>query len=505
MLAAAHTKGGYGGVPQAVGKEFTKTDDAGHASGIVLIAPDGAVLLLRRSPPNDFAEHWAFPGGKAEGVEMAIDAAERELREETGLAIDADKVLIDRTEAESGLVFSTFAAVIDGKPTPDLNEEHSDYLWATLDKLPSPMHPAVAAVLDKMRGPRDELEAAEWVRDGKLPSPYKFENVTLIDMRITGTGAAYRLGDDEYVWRDPALYLNDRFLARCNGLAVIFEHPVKTAMLNSREFNARNVGSIFLPYIKGSDVRGVAKVYDDETIALSSADQLSTSPGVVLRDSDKKIDPDDGTTLLIEGAAKLIDHLAICEQGVWDKSGPPTGIRNDAMTEEERAAEEKAKSDKAKADAAEAERVKGDAAKLDAVMSAMDSVVKRMDAWEEERKADKAKRDAEEDPEKAEKLAADKAKKDADEAAEKEKEEAEKADAARKKADSDRDEEVKALKDAMKPRSDAEAEEMADAHAKADSVASAFGTRAASPIPGESPLAYRRRLLSKLKDHSPDW
>lgn len=28
MEAAAHTKGGYGGVPQSVGKEFVKADDA---------------------------------------------------------------------------------------------------------------------------------------------------------------------------------------------------------------------------------------------------------------------------------------------------------------------------------------------------------------------------------------------------------------------------------------------------------------------------------------------
>lgn len=183
------------------------------------------------------------------------------------------------------------------------------------------------------------------------------------------------------------------------------------------------------------------------------------------------------------------------------------------MIEEERAAEEKAKTDKVKADAEEAEKVKGDAAskmdaKLDAYMSAMDSMAKRFDAYDEEKKADKAKRDAEEaarDPEEAKKLAADKAKKDADEKAEKEKEEAEKADAARKVSDAKRDEEVQALKDAMKPRTDSEAEEMADAHAKADSVASAFGERAASPIPGETPLAYRRRLLGKIKDHSADW
>ncbi len=363
--------------------------------------------------------------------------------------------------------------------------------------------------------PKDELEAAERVRDGALPSPYKFANVTLAALRITGTGAAYRLKDDEFVWRGPEIYLNDRFLARCNGLPVIFEHPTKSAMLTSHEFNSRNVGSIFLPYIKGDEVWGVAKLYDDETIELIKADRLSTSPGVVLKDSDKQIDENDGSTLLIEGEPKLVDHLAICEQGVWDKSGPPAGIRNDAMIEEERAAEEKAKADKTKADAEEAEKVKGDAAKADAAakrdarMDAfMDACEKRFDAEDKEKADAKAKRDAEEaarDPEEAKKLAADKAKKDADEAEEKEKADRAKKDADKAEADAKRDAEVKELKDAMKPRSDSETEEMADAHAKADAVASAFGERAASPIPGETPLAYRRRLLGKIKDHSADW
>ena len=33
MQAAAHTKGGFGGVPQKVGKEFTKADEAKKMKG----------------------------------------------------------------------------------------------------------------------------------------------------------------------------------------------------------------------------------------------------------------------------------------------------------------------------------------------------------------------------------------------------------------------------------------------------------------------------------------
>ncbi|MHC5542036.1 NUDIX hydrolase, partial [Singulisphaera rosea] len=74
MEAAAHTPGGYGGVPQSVGKEFVKADErAGRdaaikAAGIMFIAGN-EVLLLKRSDPGDMPGTWAFPGGKLEDGE----------------------------------------------------------------------------------------------------------------------------------------------------------------------------------------------------------------------------------------------------------------------------------------------------------------------------------------------------------------------------------------------------------------------------------------------------
>lgn len=70
-----------------------------------------------------------------------------------------------------------------------------------------------------------ELELAQRIRDGTAPSPMKFSNMWLVNIRITGTGLAYRTGLKEHVWRDPNLYLNDEFLQRCNGLPVIANHP----------------------------------------------------------------------------------------------------------------------------------------------------------------------------------------------------------------------------------------------------------------------------------------
>lgn len=179
-------------------------------------------------------------------------------------------------------------------------------------------------------------------------------------------------------------------------------------------------------------------------------------------------------------------------------------------------AEEDKKVEDVKDDAAHADADAGE--KLDKVLSALDSLSRRMDAMEEEdrKKADAAKADAEkceakadegkdgphEEDDKAKEVAADKARKDSEEekakadAEEKEREERAKADAdiARRIADVER----------KLPRqmTDAEYESMADAQARADSVFAAYGKRAPRPLDGESEVTYRRRLAREIQKNT---
>jgi hypothetical protein len=233
---------------------------------------------------------------------------------------------------------------------------------------------------------------------------------------------------------------------------------------------------------------------------------------------------------LIEGKPILLDHIAICEVGVWDKGGPPTGVSTTNVQEPEEMDEQerKAKADaeakeqleaKAKADAeekvkadAEEEKAKADAEKYDKLMAACDSVMKRMDAFEAEKgkKADalpaeelETVGDKKAD---AEKEAEEKAKADAEE---KEKEEAAKADA-EKSMLLDRVNQLEKMlvataQLAVKPLSDSDYAAMADAQAKADSVYSAFGKSAPRALNGEDLMAYRKRLAVGLKSHSDQW
>lgn len=511
--------------------------EPGQAAGTLIIA-DGNVLFLRRGNGGDHTGEWSFPGGGVETGESAEDAARRETMEEAGYE---PHKLIQIAKASDGAVeFTTFYH--ECRPFEvALSDESTEYLWSPIGSWPEPLHPGCRFVLESdafkaiKKAHMTETEVAREIASGAMTSPQFVRNMWLFDIRITGTGTSYRSKDKEYVYRPPENYLNDEFLARCNGLPVILEHPEKST-LDSKEFDKRVVGTVLFPYIKGDEVWAIARIYDEATATLMSQEQLSTSPSVVFRNpslENTTATLDGGQKLLIEGTPILLDHIAICEVGVWDKRGPPSGVSTTnvqeiEMTEEERKAkadaeakqelEARAKADaeeKAKADAEkeEAEKAKADSEKWDKLMSAVDSLKadmdeikgKKADAMpsEEMLAADKAKADAEaKEKEEAEA----KAKADAEE---KEKEEAAKADSERSALLA----RVAQLESLLvqtaqltpKPLNDADYAAMADAQAKADSVYSALGKQAPRPLNGEDLLAYRKRLAAGVKTHSEQW
>jgi hypothetical protein len=377
-----------------------------------------------------------------------------------------------------------------------------------------------------------ELDIAKAIRDGRLSSPQRYENVWLFEVRITGTGTAYRSGLDEYVYRPPENFLTEEFVQRCNGLPLIFEHP-KDSILTTEEYRDRAIGTIILPYIKGDEVWGIAKVFDDDAAQLMCTSYASTSPAVVFRDagSTETVHLKDGSTVLIEGKPSYLDHLAICKEGVWDKGGQPTGVNNagDSTVENE-------------------EKVP---AWADALCKRMDEVHARLDAFEnkgevadskdaeeghehlgfkglekkvegegydkeaaeniagkvaQEKKAD-AEKGSEHDGEKEERdeNKAVKEIKEAEKEGEKERKAEERADAQGKKI-ADLEAKLAAVTSQLgavtKPLSVEERDGLAQAQARADSIASAFGDSVRPPLHGESPIQYRKALASKFQKHS---
>lgn len=102
-----------------------------------------SVLLLKRT---DAGNYWAFPGGKIEEDETPKEAAIRECFEETQKVCSESLHQIDQTELAT-VNFITFAAQCE-RFTPELNEEHSEFMWASLDALPDGLHPGVKMTLD---------------------------------------------------------------------------------------------------------------------------------------------------------------------------------------------------------------------------------------------------------------------------------------------------------------------------------------------------------------------
>ncbi len=514
------------------------------AAGILFMASDGRVLLVRRSAEGDHAGEWCIPGGKVEKGETPAQAAIREAQEEVGVDpawIDGRDNLRQWTRRQAdGVDFTTFLVPVPKPFKAKLNAEHDAAVWVHPSEAPEPIHPGALVALARID--MDELGVAQAVRDGELTSPQRFENIALVAMRITGTGVAYRQGLDEYVWRDPDLYLNDRFLARCNGLPVIIEHP-KGNVLDSKEFAARVVGTIMLPYVKGNDVWGVAKIYDDSTIRMIEDHRLSTSPAVVFRSTSANTTErmEDGSTLLIEGKPSLLDHLAICEEGVWDKGGQPTGVATTATNGEPPVPDIDPNADPNTAPNAKGDQHDQDVGgKLDQLLARLDGMATRLDAMEagggkgmpmgdpdpkppvgdaaaggdggeeyppeitsmpRETAADKVRYDsacagwkamqkAKADSMAAEETAA--------------KEQAEKL----ARADSTTQaiaKELAELKALIRPVPEDEARALAEEQVRADAVYAAHGASASRPVQGETLLAYRRRLAQGMQKHSPAW
>ena len=99
-----------------------------HAAFIMLKAPSGRVLLLRRSGNGDHEDEWDLPGGKLEGDETPDVAAVRETKEETGYLTGSPGRFHMRS-VRDGVDATTFLFDCEDEFEPELNDEHTGYMW----------------------------------------------------------------------------------------------------------------------------------------------------------------------------------------------------------------------------------------------------------------------------------------------------------------------------------------------------------------------------------------
>ncbi|KTI36947.1 NUDIX domain-containing protein [Enterobacter roggenkampii] len=445
------------------------------------------VFLIQRSDDGT----WCPPGGTVEPGELAIDAARREVLEEVGYQYDGPL-----TPHSVYGDYLTFRAEVSERFEAKLNDESLAAGWFHIDDLPKPLHQPFAEMLAQQA--LNETEVAALIADGTLSSPQFFINMWMFAIRVTGTGVTWRSADQQMAFRNPDDYLTPEFLQRVAGVPLIWLHPEKNK-LDSDEFAKRVIGTLTNSWVADNgEVWAIARVYDAEAAEIMATRQLSTSPTVTYSEMQDSIIKIDGQPLLVEGSPVLLDHVAICEQGVWDKLLAPTGVKSDSIPNEaEKMDEEKIVALINKAIDARMAQADSEAADLKAKADAEEAAKKeKADAEAKEAEEAKAKADAEE-----------KAAKEKADAEAKEKADAEEAERmAKEKADSQLRQEIADLRSRIPTElSDEERNEVADAQVKADSVFSCFGKRAPVPLSGEKPLAYRRRLMIQLQEHSPDF
>ncbi|HHH1977932.1 TPA: NUDIX domain-containing protein [Yersinia enterocolitica] len=457
------------------------------ASGI-LFRQGKRVLLIQRSDDGT----WCQPGGKLEEGEIASDAARREVMEEVGYQYSGPI-----TPYSSNNDYLTYRADIEEQFEPHIDDESLAAGWFDIDDMPKPLHKPFAEMMAQQ--PLNETQVAALIADGTLSSPQFFINMWMYAIRVTGTGVTWRSADNQMAFRDPGNYLTPDFLQRVAGVPLIWLHPEKNK-LDSDEFAKRVIGTLTKSWVADNgEVWAIARVYDAEAAEIMATKQLSTSPTVTFSEPQNAVIKVDGQSLLVEDSPVLLDHVAICEQGVWDKLLDPTGVKSDSIPKEAEIMEIEEMKKLIQSCVADAMKEKSDSEEK-AKADAEEKEVKEKADAEAKEKADAAEeKSAKEKADETELKKLENEAKGEDDHLEKERKE-------REKADSDLRSEMALLKSRLPTElSDSERNELADAQVKADSVFSVLGKRAPMPLSGEKPLSYRRRLMIQLQEHSGDY
>jgi 8-oxo-dGTP diphosphatase len=128
---------------EGVRNRYINPSPRNEAAGIYLVAEDtGRFLFVRRAGFVNEPRTWAGVGGAVEPGEGPLQAARREVAEEIGYT-GPMRIYPVRSYEDDRLVYHNHVALVPSEFVPALNEENTDYRWASPSRLPRPLHPGV--------------------------------------------------------------------------------------------------------------------------------------------------------------------------------------------------------------------------------------------------------------------------------------------------------------------------------------------------------------------------
>jgi 8-oxo-dGTP diphosphatase len=107
----------------------------------VFVIKDNKILLGKRIGKTGFGT-WCLPGGHFEFGESLIDAAKRELKEETGLSankLEFLHLINDPLEKVHYVHINFIAKDFEGVPVVAEKDKFSEWTWFEIDNLPEPI------------------------------------------------------------------------------------------------------------------------------------------------------------------------------------------------------------------------------------------------------------------------------------------------------------------------------------------------------------------------------
>ncbi|MFF1376778.1 NUDIX domain-containing protein [Streptomyces sp. NPDC058308] len=113
-----------------------------YTADIVVINDDRSILLIKRGWAP-FEGHWALPGGHVDAGETSLQAAARELAEETGVNVSLRDLefsgLFDSPDRDprGRYVSAAYAVTIGSDVVPTAGDDATEARWFPLDDLPA--------------------------------------------------------------------------------------------------------------------------------------------------------------------------------------------------------------------------------------------------------------------------------------------------------------------------------------------------------------------------------